>query len=264
MTAEVVFALSVTSIALIGGAVFLAGVVNGVAGFGFALVGTMALASVFDPATAVVFMIVPILAVNLTLVRELDTGTLRSCGSRFGPLIAGALIGTVAGMAVLGSLPAQPLRVGLGALTLSFVVTSASPIALPGVARLSGTTAERPAIMASIGAISGLLFGGTNVGVQFIAYLRSRDLGHGLFVGVVAMVFLGLNGARVLTAALVGLYPGAEVFGASLGAAAIATVGVTTGSWVRGAVGESLRESLVLVLLAGIGMRLVLGGLGVV
>ena len=39
--------------------VFVAGAVNGVAGFGFALVGTMALATVVEPATAVVFMILP-------------------------------------------------------------------------------------------------------------------------------------------------------------------------------------------------------------
>jgi len=39
-----------------------AGTTNGLAGFGFALVGTMALATVIDPATAVVFMIIPILA----------------------------------------------------------------------------------------------------------------------------------------------------------------------------------------------------------
>ncbi|WP_318270869.1 hypothetical protein [Halosegnis longus] len=41
--------------------ILLAGVVNGVAGFGFALVGTMALASRIEPSTAVVFMILPIL-----------------------------------------------------------------------------------------------------------------------------------------------------------------------------------------------------------
>ena len=39
--------------------VLVAGAVNGVAGFGFALVGTMALATVVEPATAVVFMILP-------------------------------------------------------------------------------------------------------------------------------------------------------------------------------------------------------------
>ena len=43
--------------------VLVAGAVNGLAGFGFALVGTMALATAIDPATAVVFMIAPILDV---------------------------------------------------------------------------------------------------------------------------------------------------------------------------------------------------------
>lgn len=54
-----------------------AGTTNGLAGFGFALVGTMALATVIDPATAVVFMIIPILAVNLSLVRELSRDELQ-------------------------------------------------------------------------------------------------------------------------------------------------------------------------------------------
>lgn len=46
--------------------VLVAGLINGVAGFGFAIVGTMALATAMEPATAVVVMIVPILAANLS------------------------------------------------------------------------------------------------------------------------------------------------------------------------------------------------------
>jgi len=46
--------------------VLIAGLINGVAGFGFAIVGTMALATAMEPATAVVVMIVPILAANLS------------------------------------------------------------------------------------------------------------------------------------------------------------------------------------------------------
>ena len=257
--------VSVTSIAVIVGAVFIAGIVNGVAGFGFALVGTMALASVVEPATAVVFMIVPILAVNLTLVRELDSGTIRGCGSRFGPLIGGALIGTIAGMMLLTAVPTQPLRLGLGIITLGFVATSLPKFPTPGLGWLAEDTAiERSSIMAVIGAVSGLLFGGTNVGVQFIAYLRSRDLGHDLFVGVVAMVFLGLNGARVFVASVIGLYGSVDVFLASLGAATIAAGGVATGARFREAIGETLRERVVLVLLTGIGIRLVLGALEIV
>ncbi|MDZ7730499.1 MAG: hypothetical protein U5K37_05700 [Natrialbaceae archaeon] len=59
-------------VAMLGLAIFVAGALNGVAGFGFALVGTTVLATVLDPATAVVFMILPIVAVNLTLIREVS------------------------------------------------------------------------------------------------------------------------------------------------------------------------------------------------
>jgi hypothetical protein len=89
-------------------------------------------------------------------------------------------------MVALDRLPAGPLRVGLGLVTLGFVLSAQDLLSLPGV--------ETVPAMAGVGAVSGLLFGGTNVGVQLIAYLKSCDLSHGLFVSVVAMVFLGLNG----------------------------------------------------------------------
>jgi hypothetical protein len=44
-------------VAGVAGLLALAGAVNGLSGFGFALVGTMALATVVDPTTAGVFMI---------------------------------------------------------------------------------------------------------------------------------------------------------------------------------------------------------------
>ncbi|MFB6292791.1 MAG: sulfite exporter TauE/SafE family protein, partial [Halonotius sp.] len=78
-----------------------AGTVNGLAGFGFALVGTMALATVIAPSTAVVLMIIPILSANVTLVSELSVAELQSCGQRFWPLILAALIGTILGMVII-------------------------------------------------------------------------------------------------------------------------------------------------------------------
>ena len=94
-------ALSESLIVVLVLVVLLAGALNGVAGFGFAIVGTMALATMIDPAAAVVFMIFPILAVNLALVRDLTTQELRTCGQRFAPLILAALVGTVVGLVVL-------------------------------------------------------------------------------------------------------------------------------------------------------------------
>ena len=117
------------------GVIFFAGTINGIAGFGFALVGTMALATIVDPAIAVVFMILPILAVNLSLVTELSTKDLQRCGQRFAPLLLSALVGALIGMIVIDILPANPLRVGLGIVSLAFVVSAQKLVGVPGLDR---------------------------------------------------------------------------------------------------------------------------------
>ncbi|WP_299266557.1 TSUP family transporter [Halorientalis sp.] len=244
--------------------VLVAGAVNGLAGFGFALVGTMALATTIDPATAVVFMIAPIIAVNLSLVRDLSTDQLRTCGQRFAPLTLAALVGTVVGLVVLDSVPTQPLKISLGVVTLAYVTTTQNVVTVPGRDRVrEGCFVESAPAMAGVGAVSGLLFGGTNVGVQLIAYLRSCDLPQGLFVGVVAMVFLGLNGVRVGVAGLLGLYPSTAVAGASVAAAVPAVVGVAVGKRLRKTLNKRLRQVVVLGVLTVIGARLVLAGFGI-
>jgi uncharacterized membrane protein YfcA len=246
---------------LLVGVVLLAGGINGVAGFGFALVGTTVLASVVEPASAVVFMILPILAVNASLVSDLSAAELRTCGRRFGPLLAAALVGTVVGMGVLDRLPAALLRVGLGVVALAFVASAQDAVPLPG----RNGVAERcfvetvPA-MVGVGAVSGALFGGTNVGVQLIAYLRSCDLPHGTFVGVVAMTFLGLNTVRVGAAGLLGLYPDPWIVAASVGAAVPAVAGVAVGKRLRDRVSERWRRRAVLGLLTVVGVQLVTSG----
>jgi uncharacterized membrane protein YfcA len=256
-------AIGVPTVALMTLVILVAGMTNGLAGFGFALVGTMALATVIDPATAVVFMILPILAVNLSLVRELSREELRTCSRRFGPLIGAALVGTIVGMAVLRSLPTAPLRVGLGVLTLGFVASAQQRIHLPSWSSgVTGSFSHTRIGMLGVGSISGLLFGGTNVGVQFIAYLRSFDLSHGLFVGVVALVFLGLNGIRVGLAGLLGLYPSRILLLSSIVAAVPAVIGVAVGKRLRTTASERSRRLLVLILLTAVGIRLVGGGLG--
>jgi hypothetical protein len=122
---------------------------------------------------------------------------------------------------------------------------------------------ERPVVMLVVGAVSGLLFGATNVGVQLVAYLQSLQMSHSRFVGVVAMVFVGINAVRVAAAGALGLYPSPTVFGLSLAAVVPAVAGVTAGRWLRDRLTPRLRRWLVLGLLTIIGVRLVLGGLGI-
>jgi len=244
--------------------VLVAGAVNGLAGFGFALVGTMALATAIDPATAVVFMIAPILGVNLSLLTELSVGELRSCGRRFAPLVLAALVGTVAGLVALDSVPQGPLKVGLGLLSLGFVVNAQRLVAIPGLDRArEGCFVESRSGMIGVGAVSGLLFGGTNVGVQLIAYLRSCNLSHGVFVGVVAMVFIGLNGIRIATAGVLGLYPSSALAFGSAIAVIPAVAGVAVGKRLRTTIDERTRRIAILGLLTVIGVRLILGGFGI-
>jgi uncharacterized membrane protein YfcA len=253
-----------TIVVIVTGIVIVAGATNGLAGFGFAVVGTMALATIIDPATAVVFMILPILAVNVSLVRDLSQRELRTCSQRFGPLIAAALVGTVVGMAVLDRLPEAPLRVGLGLLTLGFVATAQKRVPLPGWVSVGNSDlGKTPFAMIGIGGVSGALFGGTNVGVQLVAYLRSFDLSHSLFVGVVALVFLGLSITRVAFAGVFGLYPSAAVAGASVLATVPAVAGVAVGKQLRTAISDRARRAAVLTLLSIIGLRLTAGGLGI-
>ncbi len=245
--------------------VAIAGAVNGIAGFGFAVVGTMALASTLDPAVAVVFMILPIFAVNVALVTEIAAADLRRCGVRFGPLLIATLVGTVVGMSVLDRLPTAPLRLLLGVVTLVFVATTQQlrPLPRPSFAG-DGSRLSGPVGMVAIGGASGLLFGATNVGVQLVAYLRSFDLRHGLFVGVVALVFVGVNGIRIGAAAAFGLYPTVGFLSASVAAAIPAVAGVAVGKRLRRRVTERIRRAIVLWLLTGIGVRLLLGGAGIV
>lgn len=258
-----VLGLSSTTVALLAGVVIVAGAVNGVAGFGFALVGTMTLATVVDPSTAVVVMLLPIVAVNLSLAGDLSRQEVRRCGRRFWPLLGAALVGTLIGLVLIDRIPAGPLRVGLGAVTIGFVATSQNLVALPPLGTVRDRCfVEAPAAMAGVGGVAGLLFGGTNVGVQFVAYLRGCDLRHDLFVGVVALLFLGLNGVRVVAAGLLGLYPDVGVFLASLTATVPGVAGVAVGRLVRGRVAEATRRAAVLMLLTVIGVRLVAGGLG--
>lgn len=242
-----------------------AGAINGIAGFGFAVVGTMVLASALDPATAVAFMILPMFAVNVALVSDLTRTELRTCGRRFAPLLVAALVGTIAGMALLDRLPVAPVRILLGVVSLGFVATTQRAVPIPGLSWATDRCfAETPLSMGAVGLGSGLLFGATNVGVQLVAFVRSRDLSHGLFVGVVALVFVGINGLRVAAAGALGLYPDLELLLASVGGAVPAVVGVAVGTRLRPRVPERVRRGLVLGLLTLIGVRLILGGLGIV
>jgi len=253
-----------TDLLLIFAVVFAGGLVTGVTGFGFAIVATASLASLFEPQTAVVIVIIPILAANVSLVRDLDRQGLAACARRFWSFVAAAAVGTVGGMLALSAIPAAPLVLALGLFTLSYVAVEQPWVRLPGEAWVGEfCMVETHVRKGLLGVASGAVFGVSNVGVQVIAYLESLELDHRTFVGVVAMIFLGVGVVRVVAAWLLGLYGSTALVGVSVAAAVPGLVGVALGKRFRGRIDPRTRDAVVYLLLAVIGTKLAVDGAGV-
>jgi len=242
--------------------VFAGGVVKGTVGFGYAITSTALLAVLLSPATAVTVMILPMLVTNLTLLRELDREKFRSCLVRFWPYVGAAMAGTVVGMLLLESVPTAVLTVGLGAFTLLYVLVKQPWIQLPGeqaVADYCFTTGTVAKV--GLGLVSGVVFGLSNVAVQVVAYLDSLSLDRSTFVGVLAMILVGVSSLRVGLAWQFGLYGSGDLLLYSLLASAPGIVGVAVGKRIRTWAPESYQQAGVLVLLTSIGVRLLSKGL---
>lgn len=262
---ESVAGFALGTLALVFAVVAFGGLVKGLAGFGYAVASTTVLATLIDPSRAVVVMIVPAMAANLALLGELDRAGLRSCVRRFWPFVAAAAAGTLAGMALLGRVPTRDLALALGAFTLGYVAFKQDRTTLPGEAWLAGVCFQSNVYAkVGFGAVSGLIFGASNVGVQVVAYLDALDLDRSTFVGVLAMILVGVSAVRVGAAAAFGLYAGGGLFAVSVVAALPGIAGVKLGERLRERLPESAVGTGVLVLLAVIGVRLVLkGGFGI-
>jgi uncharacterized membrane protein YfcA len=253
--------LSGVELALVFGVVLVGGLVTGVTGFGYAIVATATLASLFEPQTAVVIVIIPILAANLSLVRELDRTGLVSCVRRFWSFVALAAVGTVLGMLALSRIPGGPLSLALGLFTLGYAAVAQPWVRLPGEQWFDEfCMVETHGRKGLLGAMSGAIFGASNVGVQVVAYLESLDLDHETFVGVVAMIFLGVGVIRVAAAWLLGLYGSADLVSISVAAALPGLVGVAVGKRVRDRIPRRVQDAVVYVLLGVIGLRLAYSG----
>jgi hypothetical protein len=258
---ETVAGFPAATLALVLGVVAFGGLVKGVAGFGYAIASTAILATLLAPATAVVVMILPMLGANLTLLAELDRAGLRSCVARFWPFVLAAAVGTLAGMALLGAIPQRGLALGLGAFTLVYTAFEQDRVPVPGEAWLRDRCfRESTAAKAGLGLVSGLVFGAGNVAVQVVAYLDSLDLDRSTFVGVLAMVLVGVSTVRVGAAAALGLYEGGGPLLVSVLAVVPGLAGVALGGRLRSRLPERAVEVGVVVLLAVIGIRLSLKG----
>jgi uncharacterized membrane protein YfcA len=249
-------------LALVLAIVFFGGLVKGVAGFGYAIASTAILASVLNPSTAVVVMILPMLVANVRLLGELDRDDVSSCIERFWPFVVAALVGTLVGMALLARIPKAVLALVLGVFTLAYVLVSQPYVTLPGESWFvdrcfrPGTLAK-----ATLGLFSGVVFGASNIAVQVVAYLDSLSLDRSTFVGVLAMILVGVSSVRVGAAWYLGLYESTSLVAVSVVAAAPGLLGVAAGNRLRQYLSPSVQTTGALLLLTVIGLKLTSSGL---
>ena len=101
-------------------------------------------------------------------------------------------------------------------------------------------------------------------GCPFCVYaadaLDALDLDRSTFIGVLAMVFVGVSAVRVAAAWVLGLYDAPGALTLSVVGVVPGLAGVAVGSRLRPRVSESRRTAGTLLLLAVIGVRLVTGG----
>ena len=229
-----VLGFSTDVLILIAIIVLFAGTVTGITGFGYALIGTVGSAAVLGPQQAVVLMIIPVFVSNIPLLRELNRKQLLTCGRRFTSFIAAAAVGTVVGMAILEWIPTALLTFGLGVFTLGYVAFTQDTVSMPGKGHVTSNYFEQHAsVQLGIGFGSGLIFGASNVGVSMVAYLDSLNLRRSIFVGVLALIFLGISSIRVGAAWMLDLYGTGALVWLSLGAAIVGLVGVESGQRIR-------------------------------
>lgn len=223
------------------------GLVKGFSGFGFALVSTGILSVLLGPPAAVTLLILPVLATNLSLLREMEKDEISRCAKRFWPYMISAIAGTAVGMALLDSVPSSTVKTGLGVLTLGYVVFHDTDFEVPENSLFSSVT----------GFVSGTVFGSTNIAVPVVAYFDSMDMDRSIFIGMLAFMMIGVSAVRAILAFFLGLYS-VDLAGLSALVAMPALAGIFIGSRFRTVVPEKYRNLSVMVLLTVIGFRLLL------
>jgi hypothetical protein len=191
--------VGLTTVAVVVAVAVLAGLVKGVAGFGYALIATPIVASLVpNDVTAVVVLAIPPWMINVFQVGETNTGLdyLR----REWALIALAVVGAVVGVFFLAEFqkgPFVPFLIAL--LLLGYVLFQVA------TRFVTVEEAHNPFALGSVGLLEGFLLAATNLGPLLPAYLHTFERDRERYVGGLSMVFTFVFSARIVQMAWVGL-----------------------------------------------------------
>ena len=190
--------------------VFVAGVVRGYSGFGFAMIAAVTLSAGLSPREAIPIVLLLDIVTGIWLLpntwRDADWKSLRW-------LAVGVAVGVPAGVWLLSNVPAKPMRITISLVTMGATILLWYGFSLKKMPRKPGTVAT--------GLVSGILTGSTTIGgPPVILFYLSRPVtaavsrsslvaffaGGDLFAFSVS-IFHGLVTANILKTATLFLIP---------------------------------------------------------
>ncbi|MCP4333562.1 MAG: sulfite exporter TauE/SafE family protein [Gammaproteobacteria bacterium] len=178
------------------GVILFAGLVHGTLGLGFPMVATPILATMMDVRSAILITLLPTMAVNIASIAN-SRASLASTRP-FVPLVLFALVGSLAGAAILALTDPAPFRIVLASLILLYLWSSL---------RISRQWLNNNSLlaMAGFGIIAGLAAGTTNVMVAvLIIYFLSLDTPRATMVPTLNACFLVGKASQILILAIAG------------------------------------------------------------
>lgn len=228
-------------------------VTKGATGMGLPLVALPALTAFVGLQHAIGIMLIPILVTNGWQVWRFRA-VIDQPGLAFLPrfLLAGG-VGIAIGTWALGALPERALTVGLGVILLGYV---ALRLARPGFAVGPGLARR---LSAPIGVGAGALQGATGISAPLgVTYIHAMRLDRATHVFAVSTMFLVLTLVQFPAVWVAGIYQPEWLL---QGVAALAPVVafMPLGEWLGRRFSRETFDRVILVFLAGMGVKLALG-----
>lgn len=227
------------------------GFVNGLAGFGAALVAMPLVAGRMDMATAVPSCTLIVLALNTQM------GWSRRkhmAWDRVSPMLLGAVPGAALGVALLRSLPETALKTGMAGFIMAYAAWGLCRDAAP-CGRLSRWWGGVAGLLA---ALFGAAFGFN--GPPLVAYVSLAGWDKETAKAALRAGFVGTGAVMAAVQAAAGLYTGRAVL-AALAATPAVLLGGHLGDRVSARLGERGYRKLVYVLLLAMGASILWGAL---
>jgi uncharacterized membrane protein YfcA len=223
-------------------AMFVAGSISGMTGFGVGVVGSISLAILVGPKLAVILLSILSSFASATQVIKFrhELPTVR----RLIWLLAGALVGAVIGSYLLVWLPYTALALLLGGFTLTYVVVTLSgfkPRVAAGVERVLS-----PAVGLLAGVINSTI---GSSGPVLGPYMLALGLAPSAFIIALSTSFFLMGLVRLITLATLDVYTW-SIVAAGLGLLVPTFTGQLAGFWLQSRVPKHIFERLVLAMLA--------------